>query len=105
MKAGKTELAVDTLVRVTHVSGGDPDDLALVGVEGRITHPFPGLMHGSASQYVAGLWIEEDMARRHGLACDRLGGAKINLVRGDRFEVVEPSLDNDGDETPSSPSP
>jgi len=101
MKAGKTDLEVGTLVRVTHIS--DLDDQEFVGVEGTITHPFPGLMHGSSDKYVAGIDVTEESAREHGIGPGRLGITRINLMSGDRFVVIEPSDDLDADA--SGPKP
>lgn len=50
MKAGKTDFEVGTLVRV--VKSDDPE---LIGVIGRITHPFCGLQM-SGVYYIAGLY-------------------------------------------------
>jgi len=101
MKAGKTELEVRTMVRVTHIA--DPDEQDLVGVEGEITHPFPGLMHGSPNRYIAGLFVTEESARKHGIGPGRLGLTEINLCRGDKFEVIE--LTDDLDSDVSGPKP
>lgn len=91
MKAGKTDFEVRTRVRVTHIASSDPDDLKMVGMEGEITHPFPGLMIGSASKYIAGLHVDAEEAKAHGVGLMPLGGASVNLCRGDRVEVVEPA--------------
>jgi len=99
MKAGKTELDVRTMVRVTHIA--DPDEQDLVGLEGEITHPFPGLMHGSPDNYVAGLYVTEESAREHGIGPGKLGLTEINLCRGDKFEVIE--LTDDLDDTGPKP--
>jgi hypothetical protein len=83
MKAGQTDLKCGTLIRVTHINSSDPDDKIDEGVVGRITHPFPGHMVGSASKYVAGVWVEKHPD-------PRMAGCKtMNLCKGDRFEVVE----------------
>lgn len=100
-KAGKTHLEVSTMVRVTHIA--DVDDRDLIGVEGEITHPFPGLMQGNPDQYVAGLYVTEESARLHGIGSGKLGMPKLNLCIGDKFEVIEPSDDLDADT--NSPTP
>lgn len=88
MNAGSTDLEVGTLVRITHIA--DADDRDLVGVEGTITHAFPGLMTGSASQYVAGIYVTPESAAEYGLTGGSLGDVPLNICRGDRFEVVSP---------------
>lgn len=89
MNAGKTDIAVGTKVRVTHIANiEDEQDKKLVGIVGEITHPFPGLMIGSEKQYVAGLFVEAEEAKKHGLGLSPLGDGQMNLVRGDRFDVV-----------------
>lgn len=89
MKAGKSDLEVGTKVRVTRISGSDPDDAKLVGVVGEVTHPFPGLMVGSSEKYVVGLWLDRENAALAGLGLDRLGLCSVNLTRGDEFEPVD----------------
>jgi len=94
MKAGKTELEVGTKVRITGISGGDGYDQRLVGLVGEITHPFPGLMNGPTSDYVAGLFLDdEEVAKAHGLSLGKFGVAKVNICCNDSFEVVEPELE------------
>jgi hypothetical protein len=101
MKAGKTDLEVNTLVRITYIT--DPDDQNPIGVEGKITHPFNGLMSGSSSKYVASLWVTEESAAKCGLGSDGLGITKLNLCRGDKFEVID--LTDDLDAEASGPNP
>jgi hypothetical protein len=53
------------------------------------SHPFPGLMFGSESQYVAGLYVEAEESVTHGLGLSPLGHGTMNLMRDDSFEVVK----------------
>lgn len=80
MKAGRTDLDVGTLVRVTHVT--DAEDADLVGAEGTLTHPFPGSMAPGVA-YVAGLRLTDEYAGLY-------ARGQVNLCAGDRFEEVEP---------------
>jgi len=54
MKAGKTDFEVGTMVVIT-----DSDDEDMVGIVGRITHPFPGLIAEEYDKYVAGVYLDK----------------------------------------------
>ena len=83
MFAGKTKIECGTIVRITKISNpSDADDAALVGLRGRITHPFRGLMSGTSSRYLAG--IEVDPADAAEYLIDR-----VNIMVGDEVEIVE----------------
>lgn len=71
--AGKTNVPVNTYVRVT--TSDDPD---VEGLEGRITHPFPGLMTPGV-EYIAGLQLND---------ANVFSGGICNLTDEDTFEVV-----------------
>ncbi len=95
MRAGKTDLEVGTKVRITHI--GDAEDRHLEGIDGAITHAFPGLMIGSSSSYVAGLIVSDESAAKFGLSGGPLGMPKINICVDDVIEVIEPSDDLDAE--------
>ena len=83
MLAGKTKIECGTRVRITWIAGpSDSDDAALVGLAGRITHPFRGLMSGPDARYLAGIEVDPEDAEKY--AADR-----VNIMVGDRVEVVE----------------
>jgi hypothetical protein len=84
MKAGKTEFEVGTTVCITHIAGADSSDAELVGMIGELTHPFPGLMSGPASQYIAGVYVDPASATGK-LVPGPLGTYTINLRKADRF--------------------
>lgn len=86
MKAGKTDFEVGTRVRITRVIGTDADDKALVGATGEITHPFPGLMLGRPSQYIAGIYLDDEH-RTKGTGLP-LGHSVVNLIYGDEVEAI-----------------
>lgn len=79
MKAGKTPLKVGTRVRITKIASNDPEDQQLVGLTGEITHPFPGLMIGSASKYICGIWLDPG----------QIIANELNLTRGDEIKALE----------------
>lgn len=81
MKAGRTSHDVNTHVRVTKIVSSDSEDQSLVGVTGRITHPFAGLMVGNPDKYIAGIWIDDEHKEQH--------GEHVNLCRGDEYEVIQ----------------
>jgi len=83
MFAGKTKIECGTMVRITKISGpSDADDAALVGLRGRITHPFRGLMSGPDSRYLAGIEVDPDDASEYGTE-------RVNVMVGDQVEIVE----------------
>jgi hypothetical protein len=43
-------------------------------------------MEGEPSDYVAGLYLDEEHGRAAGVEATPLGIRSVNLVRGDRFE-------------------
>ena len=78
--AGKTSIPCNTLVAITKCNG-DPE---FVGLKGRITHPFRGLMI-PGSQYIAGVWLTPESCKAVGYPEPR---NEFNLVRGDKVEVL-----------------
>lgn len=87
MKAGKTQIDVNTCIRITGIS--DKDDQVYIGMEGKVTHPFPGLMMDSPDQYSVGVYLDPNEAVARGLGLNKLGQCQINLMIYDSFEVVE----------------
>lgn len=70
--AGNTNLPCDTRVKVVY-----SDDVDLINVTGRVTHPFPSLMW-PRTKYTVGLRIDEEF---HGL----FSGDIANLTISDTF--------------------
>jgi hypothetical protein len=84
MKAGLTDLEVGTTVRLAYVH--DKEDVDLSGIEGTITHPFPGLM-GPGDRSVAGLYVSSETAAAYGLLIER--GQREVAINIDERDVVE----------------
>lgn len=87
MKAGKTQTDVNARIRITSID--DDEDKIYEGLEGNVTHPFPGMMFAPAGEYSVGVFIDPEQAIARGLGLDRLGQCKVNLLNSDSFEVVD----------------
>ena len=100
MRAGRSEIEVGAMVRVKAVGSRDPEDQGMVGVEGKATHPFSGLMTGDSSDYLMGLWLDDKnlakAATVGAMACGLGGGGMTNLLVGDVVEVVKEGRAVDG---------
>lgn len=92
MKAGNSELNVNTRIRITRID--DEEDKIYEGLEGRVTHPFPGLMFAPASEYSVGVYVDPQQAISRSISLDRLGQCKVNLLTCDSFVVVETDDDD-----------
>lgn len=82
MKAGQTEHEVGTRIRVTKISGNEPedhDDQKMVGITGTLDHPFSTIMFLRPEEYLAGIHVDEE-CKDH--------PAKLNLCKGDEYEVI-----------------
>jgi hypothetical protein len=80
-KAGKTDLPVNTRIRITFVE----DDKTLEGLTGKITHPFSGLMSPGV-EYVAGVWLDSTLTD--------IVGNEINLTACDKFVACSEEFNN-----------
>lgn len=63
-------------IRITKIQ--DPDEQDLIGLTGKLAHPFPGKMYEPRENYIAG--IEFDAPSPYGTA--------LNLERGDEYEFI-----------------
>jgi len=81
MKTGKTNYEVNTRIRITFID--DEDSKELEGQTGTLTHPFSGYMTpGFEKKYIAGVYLDRNIgAWGNGSIC--------NLMKGDKFEVIE----------------
>lgn len=80
MKAGNTNYEVGTRIQITHST-----ETELIGTEGTITHPFPGLMQEAFldkdEKYTVGVYLEN----AHHIYIDN----KCNLTNKDKFIILE----------------
>jgi len=83
MNAGKTNLSVGTRIRVVGCTSAIHEDEEIIGAEGTITHPFPGLMWPNVHNYVAGIYLENAPFK------SEFNGGIANLTTADTFEVIE----------------
>jgi len=82
MRAGQTQLEVNTLIQVLSITDDDPDEMVgVVGATGKITHPF-----GDQPNTIAGVWVEERGIQPAGV---RFPHPRIGLCNGDRIKVLE----------------
>ena len=80
-RLGPDRLKAGTKIRVTHIKSENDDYQRLVGVTGRAIAPITGLMSDNYNEIMMGLEI--DPQYRQSL------GEVVNLVYGDRYEVVK----------------
>lgn len=78
IKAGKTNIPVDSRIKITYID--DEDDRDLVELTGRITHVFNGFVNPDyENDYVCGVYLDQK---------DTYFGDKTNLMINDKFEVI-----------------
>jgi len=75
-RAGKTNLPVGTRIKIIK-----SDEKDIIGITGKITHPFGGLMAPHV-KYVAGVYLDPEYEH---LAV----GGIINLTSDDKFEKID----------------
>lgn len=86
MKAGKSDIDINTRIQITRIS--DDDEQIYVGMRGLATHPFHGMMLESPNQYSIGVWLDPQQAQERGLPLNGLGMCPLNLMIDDEFVVI-----------------